>query len=180
MSNTFVLIFLTALSQTVSTAVFKHTLYRAQVSRGEVAASKGSQPVQPASDTDIFIGTPPQKFAVMVLTTVAYAWVPDSSCLCPSIFGGPSSMSCLLHFCDYSSECCQTFVDNGPPIHDESRDAYRSVELRLWSGKVSQADGNAYGACSPKRHRLDSSKSSTYKKDGLLLNTHFNFSYLGD
>ncbi|KAH7696550.1 hypothetical protein AAVH_36378, partial [Aphelenchoides avenae] len=116
----------------------------------------------------------------MVLTTIAYAWVPDSSCLRPSICGGSSSMSCLLHFCDYSSECCQSFVDNGPPIHAESRDAYRSEKLRLWFSNVSQADGNAYGACSQKRHRFDSSKSSTYKRDGLLLNTHFNFSYLDD
>lgn len=162
------------MAQTASAAVFKHTLYRAPASRGELAASKGSQPIKPASDnffyTDIAIGTPPQKFTLMVLTTIAYAWVPDSSCLCPSICGGdPNSLSCLLNFCDYFSECCQVFVDNGPPF---------SHGVSMWSGNVSRADGNAYSACSPKRHRFDSSKSSTYKRDGLLIKTHFNFSYI--
>ncbi|KAH7712615.1 aspartic protease 2B [Aphelenchoides avenae] len=167
--------------------MFKHSLHRAPASRRDVASVKGSQPVKPASDdffyTDISIGTPPQKFTVMVLTTIAYAWVPDSSCLCPSICGGdPNSMSCLLNFCDYFSECCQVFVDNGPPYgapDDDRADVLRrSRGASAWSGNVSRADGNAYGACSPKRHRFDSSKSSTYKRDGLLLKTHFNFSYI--
>ncbi|KAH7712616.1 hypothetical protein AAVH_20066 [Aphelenchoides avenae] len=58
-------------------------------------------------------------------------------------------------------------------------DLHFSHGVSMWSGNGSRADANpAYGECSLKCHRFDSSKSSTYKRDGLLGKTHFNFSYL--
>lgn len=116
---------------------------------------------------NISIGTPPQTFAVQVMPTVSFAWVPDSSCKCP-VLCSPSSIACWTGFCSINSECCDGNFD----LH-----ATNGLRENVLSGLHPEVQTNGAklhplmagvgdGDCNSNRIRFQSSKSSTYKKDG--------------
>lgn len=74
-------------------------------------------------------------------------------------------VACDAEFCDKSSECCDDDFING---------VAKPRRGNLTAGRFAAYHLPGYGECSPDRHRFNSSASSTYKKDGVIFETHFN------
>lgn len=115
---------------------------------------------------DISVGTPPQPFSVSVMPTISYVWVPDSSCKCPFICNTPLSLACWTGFCSINSECCDDnwsiFGSAQPQRPQDDVIGPRSAERKIHPLMTGVGDGD----CNAKRIRFDSSKSSTYRKNG--------------
>ncbi|KAH7700073.1 hypothetical protein AAVH_32810 [Aphelenchoides avenae] len=90
--------------------------------------AKMTQPVT-RQDTQFYvnisIGTPPQVFFTQISTTTSYSWVPDSSCLCPSICS--SAFACFAGYCDDTSECCdEDFTNSVAKPHSRNGTSLRA------------------------------------------------------
>ncbi|KAH7668059.1 hypothetical protein AAVH_43106, partial [Aphelenchoides avenae] len=128
---------------------------------------KSSQPTKNYM-VNITIGTPPQRFPVMVVPRHSYVWVPDSSCKCP-LLCSPASIACLTGFCSINSECCDGNFDLH--VSGGRRESGSHPEVQKNIAKVHPLmAGVGDGDCNSNRIRFQSSKSSTYKKDGTAFN----------